>query len=98
MREVLNDERVIDRTFRKLTISTLIGRLAVSKCNLLVIGTSNSYVINAKTHHPNHFIGTKHAVGLSSKASEINSWKRIKELALRYVASGSEVLVYCLNQ
>ena len=62
--EVLNHDYIVHQTYRKLSVPTLLGLIGQSKVNLLLIGNANSYMVNARTAHPNHYIGTRHAFGL----------------------------------
>ena len=63
----------------------------------MMIGKENSWIINARTSHKQHFVGTRLAIGLSKKALNVNSWKKLETFALRYASSGSVVKVFCLH-
>ena len=67
--EVLNDSHAKAFTYRKTSIPTLIGKLGHCDFNLLAIGKRHSWIINASTAHDRHFVGTRHAIGLTTKAS-----------------------------
>ena len=63
----------------------------------MLIGRENSWLINARTSHKQHFVGTRQVVGLTGKAQSAESWKRLETFALRYASPGSVVRVYCLH-
>ena len=65
--------------------------------NLLIIGRENSWLVNARGTHKQYFIGTRQAIGLSSKAESRGDWERLAKLVLKYAAIGSKVKVFCLH-
>ena len=62
----------------------------------MVVGSTNSWVINARTSSNRHFVGTHRRIGLSSKASREASWRDLKEMAIQYSSLGADVVVYAL--
>ena len=72
---------------------------AIGKCKvvILLIGKENCWLINAKTNNPRRFVGTRLATGLTSKASNEQSWQRIEGFVKRYAPPDALVKVYCLN-
>ena len=97
IKDVLNNRDMIPMTYRKLSLPYLMGHLGRCKVNLLVIGGRNSWLINARTAHARHFVGTRQAIGLSSKATNIQMWKKLESFAQRFAASGSRIKVFCLH-
>ena len=63
----------------------------------MLIGKNTSWIVNARTSHKRHFVGTKQIVGLTTKALRAESWARLETLALRYASSGSTIKVFCLH-
>ena len=61
--KILNDERVIIQVYRKLSLPTLLGLIGRCNTNLLIVGKRNSWIVNARTSHRRHYIGTKKAIG-----------------------------------
>ena len=57
------------------TLTLAYKRLGSCKENLLVIGTSNSWIINARTATPWRLVGTRLPIGLSTSASNKSHWK-----------------------
>lgn len=94
---VLNCEKVVEHAYRRLSLPHLLGSLGRSYVNLLLIGRENSWIVNARTSHRRHFVGTRQAIGLTAKAANNASWTQLRLFALRYAAPGSLVKVYCLN-
>ena len=95
--DVLNNENVTENVFRRLSIPHLLGNLSQCGVNLLIIGKENSWIVNARTSHKNHFVGTRQAIGLTSKAASIVSWTQIETFVLRYAAPGATIKVVCLH-
>ena len=62
---VLNNEVVRKSAFNRLSIPTLIGLLCSANVNLMIVGRTNSWMVNASTMHDRHFIGTHIPVGLT---------------------------------
>ena len=95
--DVLNGEKTLFRLYRKLSVPDLVGRLRCCKVNLLLIGKDNSWLVNAKTSHKSHFVGTKLSVGLTDKAESTTRWTKLANLVLRHASPGATVKVYCLH-
>ena len=72
---VLNHRQSLTLTYRRLPIYRLMERLGSCKENLLVIGISSSWLINARTASPWHFVGTRLPIGLTTSASNESHWK-----------------------
>lgn len=66
VKDVLNDQKLMSKLYRRLSVPDLLGRLRCCKVNLLLIGRENSWLVNTKTTHNHHFVGTKQAVGFST--------------------------------
>ena len=97
VQQVLNNKIVVKHVYKKLNFPLLLGSLGHCTANLLIIGRENSWIVNATTSHKQHFVGTRLAVGLTSKASRKDSWARIETGILRYASQGSVVEVFCLH-
>lgn len=63
----------------------------------MLIGKENSWIVNARTSHKQHFVGTRQVVGLKTAARDRDSWKRLKTFALRYAAPGATLKIFCLH-
>ena len=50
--EVINDSNILPQIYRRMSLSKLMLCLARTEHNLLVIGTSNSWLVTARTAHP----------------------------------------------
>ena len=94
---VFNNEQVLKQCYRRLSVPHLLGHIGRCEKNILAVGSKNSWLINARTSHKRHFIGTKHSIGLSSPTSGPNLFSKLDNLALRYAALGSKVNVYLLH-
>ena len=97
VQEVLNNKAVLRHVYRKLSIPHLLGGLGRCDSNLLLIGREHSWLVNARTSHKRHFVGTRKLVGLTAKAGKNASWTKLEEFALRHAAPGSIVKVFCLH-
>lgn len=95
--EVLQNKSVLKHVYKSLSLPHLLGKLGQCETNLLLIGRENSWLVNTRTSHKQHFVGTRQVVGLTSKAQGADSWKRLETLALRYASPGSVVRVFCLH-
>ena len=95
--DILNNPAIAANVYKRLSLPHLIGELSLSKVNLLLIGNENTWVVNARTSHKEHFVGTKLAIGLTAKAQNTRKWLRIADFVLRYAASGSTVKIFNLN-
>ena len=93
----MNNPVITADVYKRLSVSHLLGELSQSKVNLLLIGNANTWVVNARTSHKEHFVGTKQAVGLTKKAQNTRKWLTIANFALRYAASGSTIKIFNLN-
>ena len=97
VQDVLHNKAVVKHVYRTLSLPHLLGSLAQCKVNLLLIGRENTWLVNARTPHKRHFVGTRQAVGLTNKAMKIASWAKLEALVLRYAARGSIIKVFCLH-
>ena len=97
LKEVLNDADMKIFFYRKLNVPSLIGHLGTCKINLLVIGKKQSWIINARTSHPRHFVGTGQIIGLEGASINEWQWNRLWMFINRYVAPDAMIRVYCLH-
>ena len=93
---VFNNEQVLKQCYRRLSVPHLLGHIGRCKENILAVGSKNSWLINARTSHKRHFVGTRHSIGLSSPTAGSKLFSRLDNLVLRYAALGSKVNVYWL--
>ena len=63
----------------------------------MLIGRENSWIVNARTSHKQHFVGTRQLVGLTGKACNIRSWIQVKTLALKFASPGATLKIFCLQ-
>ena len=75
----LNYPHIIKDVYKKLSLTELITRLSRCRVNLLIVGRSKSWIVNATTGHPKHFVGTMRNFGLTHCANSEFAWGRIKE-------------------
>ena len=94
---ILNCPYNTENTYRNLIMPELLGRLSNCRFNVLLIGLENTWIVNAKTSHKLHFVGTKLACGLTKKAQRVQSWLKLAQFALRYAAPGSLIKVFKLH-
>ena len=65
----LNKVCVLEEVYRTLLLTDLITNLSRCDVNMLIVGRSHTWLINAKTGHPRHFVGTMRNFGLTHSAS-----------------------------
>ena len=93
----LNDNDVIDVIYRKLDVSTLLAMLTNSSRNILAVGRNNSWLINCRTVHKRHFVGTWAAINFATMPFRASNVSRLERLAAMHSARGSTVKVYWLH-
>ena len=96
--DVLNDKRALALTYRRMSLPRLINRLCTAGENILAIGRRHSWIINAKTSHKYHFVGSRATALLTKDLSETRELDRLRNLALRHASPGSTIDVYWLHQ
>ena len=62
---VLNDRDILEQTYRSVSVSSIITSITRSNHNLLAVGKRHSWIINARTGHRNHFVGTRAVAGMT---------------------------------
>ena len=97
VKDVLHDKTVLKHIYKKLSLPHLLGLLGQCPVNLMMIGRENSWIINARTSHKLHFVGTRYAIGLTREAFGATMWKKLHAFALRFASPGSVVKVFCLH-
>ena len=75
---VLNHSKTLALTYRRLVMHRFLKRLGSCEENLLVIGTSNTWIINARTAIPCRLVGTRLPIGLTTSASNKSHWKLLE--------------------
>ena len=94
----LNYDRVLTAVYRKLSLTDLITDLSRCRVNLLIVGRSYTWLINAKTGHPHHFVGTMKRFGLTHCANSDFTWERIENFVQKFAAVGSTIFVHSLHR
>ena len=61
----------------KLSLHYLFAKLAKSEINIMAIGSKNPFMINARTSHKQHFVGTRQAIGLHANAGNKHMLERL---------------------
>lgn len=84
-------------TFRRLSVPTLLGLIAKTRTNILIIGAKNIWLINAKTPNKRHFVGTRKLLSASVNSTSKTYWNKIEDFVLRYASIGSTIRAYCLD-
>ena len=74
VKDVLNKKTILKHVYKNLSLPHLLGLLGQCPVNLMMIGKENSWIINARTCHKQHFVGTKYTIGLSRKAFGAEFW------------------------
>ena len=96
--EILNDQDTIKMAYRQMSVPKLLALFGRAKENLLLIGSHNCWLINAKTFLPRRFVGTRLAAGMTRLANSEVTWKRLNEFVKRYAAPNATVKVFCLHE
>ena len=94
----LNDEEVLEHAYRKVPVSILLTLLAKTPVNVLAIGKKECWIINAKTPHRRHFVGTSCATTLYEGFLELRKWDRLEEFVAKFASAGARINVYWLHQ
>ena len=76
---VLNNKKVMCKTYRKLNVPMLLASLVRSDINVLAIGRRQSWIINARTPDRHHFTGTKINYGYDPTLCNYFNWQRLEE-------------------
>ena len=84
--------------YRKIPTPALLSSLALSPSCLLAVGKKACWLINAKTPHPSHFVGTEKSVRVYQNPNHVQDWERIKDFVAKYAAVGARIHVYWLHQ
>ena len=67
--KVLNSSLTILLAHRYLSMEQLLWHIGRLDYNCLIIGKYYCWLVNARTCHPNHFLGTERKIALTSKAA-----------------------------
>lgn len=89
VQSVLNDSAILRDTYRVLHLRKLLALIGSSKVNILAIGEHRTWLINAKTSHPRHFIGSARALGVKAIMSRKNSKDLLEVFCKRHAACGT---------
>ena len=74
----LNDETETSPFYRSLSIPRLLSSIARTPVNLVAIGKEACWVINARTSHKQHFIGTRLPLRLFHYSARTMYWERLR--------------------
>lgn len=96
--EVLNNEKVLQLAYRRLSICELLARMSAVKVNIMAIGSENVWIINAKTSHKAHFAGTHRAIRTQNISNNKIMRNKLHDLILRYSTPGAEVQAFFLSR
>ena len=66
--------------------------------NILAIGKKECWLINARTPHNRHFVGTQCGVSVFERPTEIQRWERLQQFVAKYASAGSTIRVFWLHQ
>ena len=94
----LNDEHVLYDCIRKIPTNALLSHIGLSPTCLLAVGKKACWMINAKTPHSSHFVGTECAVRVYENPTHVLDWVRIKDFVAKYAPAGARVNIYWLHQ
>lgn len=67
----LNDEDNLEHYYRKIQIPKLLSLLMRTAVNFLAIGRKECWIINARTPHKRHFVGTQCSVSVFERPTEL---------------------------
>ena len=92
--DVLNSEEVVRLVHRFIDIPEIVHSIGRLSYNCLIIGEMHAWLVNSRTCHPNHFMGTERKISLATRGSTRQTWDRIRDLALRYASEGASIEVF----
>ena len=76
---VLNHKSVIGQVYRKMNVPKMLASIGACYVNILAVGAKHSWIINARTPHQYHFVGTRVAYGYDSKLGNYFNWPRLQD-------------------
>lgn len=97
MANVMNNANVLATIHYHLDLYRLTAAYADIRTNLLIIGRTKAWLVNAATSHSDHFVGTKRNIQLKPSLRDRNKWQRLLELVYRYANPGASIYVFLLN-
>lgn len=95
---VLNDERALSLVYRRISVPRLIANLLQCDTNILAVGRRHTWIINARTAHKKHFVGTRAVAGISTRSQCRQQINRVQNLVLRHASVGAIIDVYWLEE
>ena len=66
--------------------------------NVLAIGKKECWIVNARTPHKRHFVGSSCSTTLYEGPLVLRKWDRLKEFVAKFASAGAKVNVYWLHQ
>ena len=84
--------------YRQLSLPRLLTLFGRARENLLVIGRHNCWLVNCRTFHARHFVGTRLAAGVTTLANSEVAWRGLVKFVKRYAAPNATVKVHCLHE
>ena len=91
---MLNDPEVLNEVYKEVDTSLLIESLGNVSTNILAIGRTKVWLINAATCHRGHFIGTELSIELKPPLRDHAKWKKLRDFIYRFVTPGATVYAF----
>ena len=76
---VLNRKSITREVYLKMNVPKTLASIGECDVNILAVGAKHSWIINARTVHPEHFVGTRLSYGYDSKLGNYQNWPRLEE-------------------
>ena len=83
--------------YRQLDVGYLLANLSVVRKNILILGEKKAWMVNAKSNHSQHFIGTERCLTMLKRTTNKVMWNKLLDFLLRYATPGSDIGIYCLQ-
>ena len=93
---VLNNKSITKRVYRKMNVPQLLTAFGDRKFNIMVVGRSKSWMLNAHSVDRQHVIGSSIAYGYDHVLAHSYNWSRLLAFSKRFAAPGAKIQVYCL--
>ena len=86
------------QVYRRLSLPSLLGLIGCSHENLMIIGKRNTWMVNVRSGHRRHYVGTRQFIGLPSRTVNEQQWQRLETFVMRYASKNSIISVSCLHE
>ena len=97
VKSVMNDREVLPLIYKRLSIFDMTSAFCRIKFNLLVLGKKHTWLVNAATNHPFHYIGTVRCINFPLGNVNNAKWKKLLDFIIRYANPGADVFVFRLD-